>query len=138
MQESGRHPSRHGLMVEQLARPWEPGSTDVPFPCDCLPINLLGEQFWGRAARASRDSNGSGALVIFARISRERARENREATAFMGSRAETVLVGSGQSAVTANSCGLILGLGLNLLCASTTAMAVTLTMSSTSAPRGCT
>jgi hypothetical protein len=44
-----RRPSR-------LAHWWEASSTDVPFSGDRSSFNLLSEQFWGRAARASRDS----------------------------------------------------------------------------------
>jgi hypothetical protein len=39
------------------APPWEPSGTDVLFSRDRLSFSLLSEQFWGRAARAPRDSN---------------------------------------------------------------------------------
>jgi len=39
--------------------------TEVYFPCAKPVISVIREQFWGRAVRASRDSQESGALLIF-------------------------------------------------------------------------
>jgi hypothetical protein len=44
-------------------------STDGLFPKDYFARKVIGEQFWGRAARASNDSKESGRLLIFGRIS---------------------------------------------------------------------
>jgi hypothetical protein len=39
--------------------------TEVPFSKVAVKLSLIGEQFWGRAARVPRDSKEFGALVIF-------------------------------------------------------------------------
>jgi hypothetical protein len=39
--------------------------TEVYFPSAKAVISVIREQFWGRAVRASRDSQESGALLIF-------------------------------------------------------------------------
>jgi hypothetical protein len=39
--------------------------TEVSFTVCEAERNVGGEQFWGRAVRASQDSKGSGALLIF-------------------------------------------------------------------------
>jgi hypothetical protein len=40
-------------------------STLVPFSINWYPTNVVGEQFWGRAARASSDSQESRRLFYF-------------------------------------------------------------------------
>ena len=44
---------------------WAQAGTEVLFTPAERRFNFLGEQFWGRAARASADSKESGRLLIF-------------------------------------------------------------------------
>ena len=43
-----------------------PTGTEVLFPKVLTALKVVSEQFWGRAARASNDSQESGRLLIFA------------------------------------------------------------------------
>jgi hypothetical protein len=43
-----------------------PTGTEVLFPKWIIALKVVSEQFWGRAARASNDSQESGRLLIFA------------------------------------------------------------------------
>jgi hypothetical protein len=48
-----------------MARWWAGSGTSVPFPTARCGFSVVGEQFWGRAARASADSQESGRLFNF-------------------------------------------------------------------------
>src|SRR2546430_7017382 len=51
--------------TEKMAPWWAQAGTEVLFTPTERRFNFLGEQFWGRAARASADSKESGRLLIF-------------------------------------------------------------------------
>ncbi len=50
-------------------------STYGLFPKDYIGLKVIGEQFWGRAARASSDSRESGRLLIFVGNFRDRVNQ---------------------------------------------------------------
>ena len=52
-------------VVKSMARWWASSGTEVLFPRMRRGFSLMGEQFWGRAARASNDSKESGRLLNF-------------------------------------------------------------------------
>ena len=49
-----------------MARRWATSGTSVLFTSQVPAFSFVPEQFWGRAARASNDSQESGRLLIFA------------------------------------------------------------------------
>src|SRR6266481_955121 len=58
-------PRTRYVPTEEMAPWWAQAGTEVLFTPAERRFNFLGEQFWGRAARASADSKESGRLLIF-------------------------------------------------------------------------
>jgi hypothetical protein len=139
-------PARSSAKVEGQVRHWigygamgtfvGACSTDVLFSAALRGLNLDGEQFWGRAARASRDSKESwGALYIFRFVPAAGIRRPAS-NAILKTLHHFQTTAVYFAAVTASALGVRAARGLVLLWASTTPIAVMFTMSSTSAPRG--
>src|SRR5437660_9641158 len=54
-----------GCLDVWMARRWATSGTSVLFTSQVPAFSFVPEQFWGRAARASNDSQESGRLLIF-------------------------------------------------------------------------